>query len=129
MTDPIADMLTRIRNALLNRSATVGMPHSKLKEAIIKTFKDEGYIVNYQVENTQPAKTIMVTLKYIGTEPAISHLKRISKPGRRLYSGYDSLIPPLSGYGVTIVSTSRGVMTDKLARSQKLGGELVCQIW
>jgi small subunit ribosomal protein S8 len=129
MTDPIADMLTRIRNAQAIHEAKVNVPHSKLKEALTKTLVSEGYLVSYELLPTEPHRTLCLTLKYANSIPAITVLKRISKPGRRLYARCDSLTSPLSGYGITVVSTSRGVMTDKQARKLKVGGELLCQIW
>jgi small subunit ribosomal protein S8 len=129
MTDPIADMLTRIRNAHLVKRPKVAIPHSKVKEAILKTLETEHYIESFQVLDTTPAKTLDVTLKYVNNLPAITNLKRMSKPGRRLYAKKDALVPQLSGFGITIVSTSKGVMSDKVARSQQLGGEVLCQVW
>lgn len=129
MTDPIADMLTRIRNAQAIKAATVAVPHSKLKEAIVKTLIAEGYIASYKVEPGAQAKNMIITLKYQGPIPAITTIKRISKPGRRLYARANALTTPLSGYGITIISTSQGVMTNKQAQVAKVGGELVCQVW
>ena len=129
MTDPIADMLTRLRNGQAIRQATVMMPHSKIKEAIAKTLKAEGYITNYEVVDGHPAKTLSITPKYVGQAPSMTVLKRISKPGRRLYGQASAMVSPLSGHGITIVSTSKGVMTGAQAKRQKVGGELLCQIW
>jgi small subunit ribosomal protein S8 len=129
MTDPIADMLTRIRNAHAIHMGTVVMPHSKLKEAILKTLKTEGYIQEFTVTEGKPFKTLTVTLKYTGTEPAITELKRLSTPGRRLYMRASDLASPLGGYGIIILSTNQGVMTNKEAKKHQLGGEVICQVW
>lgn len=129
MTDPIADMLTQIRNAQAVHRSTVTLPHSRIKEAIARTLTDAGFITTYRVDPATPAKLLTVTLKYQGSQPSMTVLKRISKPGRRLYAKASALAPSLSGYGITIISTNKGVMTDKEARAQHLGGELLCQIW
>jgi small subunit ribosomal protein S8 len=131
MTDPIADMLTRLRNAAAVSSGTVSLPHSKLKEAVLKTLQNEGYISGYLVETDTSTvfKTLKVTLKYAGKAPAITKIKRISKPGRRVYVKNTDIKAPLSGFGITILSTSQGVMTNREAQKRKLGGEILCQIW
>jgi small subunit ribosomal protein S8 len=129
MTDPIADMLTRLRNAGLARLDRAEMPHSKLKERIAGILKQEGYISDFRVEEQHP-RTLTVYLKYGRDRScAIAGVRRRSRPGRRLYIGFDELPKVLNGLGVAIVSTSRGVMTDRTARDQKIGGELLCEVW
>jgi small subunit ribosomal protein S8 len=129
MTDPIADLLTRIRNAQLVSKNDLSIPHSKIKEAIVKTLTDEGYLADYSVEDTKPQKTIHVTLKYIDDLPVITNIQRVSKSGRRVYVAAKDVTPVLSGHGIKILSTNQGVMTDKQARTEKIGGEVVCQVW
>ena len=129
MTDPIADMFTRIRNALAVRRATVIVPHSKVKVAILNTLKTEGYIVDYELVEAEPHKNLLVKLKYSGTSPAITKIQRLSKPGRRLYMKSTDISTPLSGYGITIVTTNQGIMTNQTAKKRKLGGEVICQVW
>ncbi|OGV95980.1 30S ribosomal protein S8 [Microgenomates group bacterium RBG_16_45_19] len=128
MTDPIADMLTRIRNALRSHQAIVLIPHSKVKEAIAVVLKQEQYINDYRVTTTQP-KVIELNLRYVAGQPAISHLKRLSKPGRRLYTSAKHLPSVLGGYGLTILTTNQGILTTKKARKANLGGEVLCQIY
>ncbi|RMG96122.1 MAG: 30S ribosomal protein S8 [Deltaproteobacteria bacterium] len=129
MTDPIADMLTRIRNAVMARHADVRIPASKLKIAIADILKREGYIENFEVEEDGPRKWIKVDLKWDGKQNAIEGLERISKPGQRQYAGRSDLPKVRNGLGILIVSTSRGVMTDHDARKAGVGGELLCSIW
>ena len=130
MTDPIADMLTRIRNANQNRAAKVSMPSSKMKETIASILKEEGYITNYTIEKNDVQNTLTLTLKY-GTnkERVITGLKRISKPGLRVYAGADEIPTVLNGLGIAIISTPKGVMTDKMARKNNVGGEVIAYIW
>jgi small subunit ribosomal protein S8 len=129
MTDPIADMLTRLRNAGLARLDRAEMPYSKLKERIAGILKQEGYVSDFRVEQQHPP-TLTVYLKYGRDRTcAIAGVRRRSRPGRRLYIGFDELPKVLNGLGVAIVSTSRGVMTDRTARDQKIGGELLCEVW
>ena len=128
MTDPIADMLTRIRNANQMKNATVSMPTSKVKVEIAKILKEEGYIVDYVVDG-DVKKTLTLTLKYSGNERVITGLKRISKPGLRVYAEATNLPKVLNGLGIAIISTSKGVMTDKDARANSLGGEVLAYIW
>ena len=130
MTDPIADMLTRIRNANQNRAKDVSMPSSKMKETIASILKEEGFITDYSIENNAVQNILTLTLKY-GTnkERVITGLKRISKPGLRAYVKADEVPKVLNGLGIAIISTSRGVMTDKNARQQSLGGEVLAYIW
>lgn len=129
MTDPIADMIIRVKNAFLASKANVSIPHSKLKEALAKILETEGYVESFEVKPTTPQKTIEIKLKYIGKIPAITEVRRLSKPGRRMYATVNDIPRALGGYGVTIVSTSKGVITDKDARKIGVGGELLCQIW
>jgi len=126
MTDPIADMLTRIRNANQNRSKEVSMPTSKLKVEIAKILNDEGFVENYEVVD----KTLTLTLKYgQNKERVITGLKRISKPGLRVYASVEDLPRVLNGLGIAIISTPKGIMTDKNARKNKVGGEVIAYIW
>jgi small subunit ribosomal protein S8 len=128
MTDPIADMLTRIRNANQMRNATVSMPTSKVKVEIAKILKEEGYIVDYVVDG-DVKKTLTLTLKYSGNERVITGLKRISKPGLRVYAEATNLPKVLNGLGIAIISTSKGMTTDKVARKNGVGGEVVAYVW
>ena len=130
MTDPIADMLTRIRNALVVKHETVEIPTSNTKKAIAQILLDEGYIGAYEVQGEGLDSKIVVTLKYGAKgEKVITGLKRVSKPGLRIYAGYDELPKVLNGMGIAIVSTSKGVMTDKKARAAHLGGEVLAYVW
>ena len=128
MTDPIADMLTRIRNANQMRNEVVEMPSSKIKVEIAKILKDEGYIADFSVSE-DAKKVLSVTLKYSGTERVISGIKRISKPGLRVYAQAGDLPKVLNGLGIAIISTSKGIMTDKEARKENIGGEVLAYIW
>jgi small subunit ribosomal protein S8 len=130
MTDPIADMLTRIRNALVVKRETVDIPVSKTKTAIAQILLNEGYINGYEVVGEGIDSKIVVTLKYGAKgEKVITGLKRISKPGLRIYAGYDELPKVLNGMGIAIVSTPKGVMTDREARKQHHGGEILAYVW
>ena len=130
ITDPIADMLTRIRNAGAARHATVDVPASKMKKAIAQILLDEGYIKAYEIVENGVQGTIKITLKYTANrEKAISGLRRVSKPGLRVYAGADELPRVLKGLGIAIISTSKGVMTDKQAREAHIGGEVLAFIW
>lgn len=130
MTDPIADMLTRIRNANQNRSKEVIIPSSKMKLEIAKILKEEGFIEEFKVNNESVQSTLTLTLKYgHNKERVITGLKRISKPGLRVYAKTDEIPVVLNGLGIAIVSTSKGIMTDKEARRQKLGGEVLAYVW
>lgn len=136
-SDPIADMLTRVRNSLAVGHATVPIPHSGIKEEIARVLKEEGYIIDYAVETADAEKpylkTINITLKYFGERrhrrPVISGIDRASKPGRRIYVGRTKLPWVLSGMGVAIVTTDKGVMTDQRARRLGIGGEVLCYVW
>ena len=129
MTDPIADMLVRIKNAAAVRKPTVKMPSSKTKVAIAAVLKDEGYILDARVTETGPGKSeLEISLKYYEGKPVIERLKRFSRPGLRQYRGKDELPNVLSGLGVSIISTSKGIMTDAQARQQGVGGEVLCVV-
>jgi small subunit ribosomal protein S8 len=146
MTDPLADMLTRIRNAVATERPAVEMPASRLKTHVAQVLKDEGYVIDFQVgkyvdgeggktfDANQPADAtgllLRVYLKYGPEgEKVIQHLQRASKPGRRLYVRHDQLRPVLDGLGIAVLSTSRGVMSDRRAKAEKVGGELLCTVW
>ncbi len=130
MTDPIADMLTRIRNAVRVERPQVEMPSSKLKEGVADVLKREGYIWDWEVVDSKPCRQLRVFLKYGPQgERVIRHLQRVSKPGRRVYRGVDQLRPVLGGLGISVVSTSHGVLSDREARQQKIGGEVICDVW
>ena len=129
MTDPIADMLTRIRNANRQHHDNVMVPASKLKVGIAEILKNEGFINGYTVEGEAPIQNINVSLKYRGNDRVITDLKRISKPGLRVYAKVDEIPKVLNGLGIVILSTSQGLMTDKEARAKKVGGEVLAYIW
>jgi small subunit ribosomal protein S8 len=133
MTDPIADMLTRMRNALDRQQPTVAMPHSKLKVSIAEVLKNEGYIESYEIVTREKFPTLVIRLRYVGgrrdRRSVINGLERVSSPGRRIYVGKREIPWVLSGLGVSILTTSRGVMTDQKARQLGLGGELLCKVW
>jgi small subunit ribosomal protein S8 len=132
MTDPIADMLTRIRNAVRVERPLVEMPLSKVKRGVAEVLKREGYIWDWREEATDgaPVKQLTIDLKYgPNGERVIRHIKRVSKPGRRVYSRATELRPILNGLGISIISTSRGVISDREARQKKLGGEVLCELW
>ena len=128
MTDPIADMLTRIRNANQMRNATVSMPSSNLKAEIAKLLLEEGYIENYEVSG-EVKKELTITLKYVENERVITGLKRISKPGLRVQASVEKLPKVLNGMGIAIISTSKGLVTDAKARELGVGGEVVAYVW
>lgn len=128
MTDPIADMLTRIRNVLPLGKKEVVMPLSKMKVRLAEILQQEGYITSYSV--LEKKQELRLVLKYLPSgRPAITNLRRISKPGRRVYASHDKLPKPLNGLGIAIISTSQGVMTDSEARRRKIGGEVICYIY
>jgi len=135
VSDPIADMLTRVRNAVLVGHPSVAMPNSKIKVAIAKILKEEGYIAGYEVVDSEnPAvKVLRIRLKYVGERrerrPVITGLERVSRPGRRVYTGKKEIPWVLSGMGIAIVSTPKGVMTDQRARQMGVGGEVLCKVW
>lgn len=126
MTDPIADMLTRIRNAQKVSLATVHMPSSKLKEAIAKVLQDEGYIGKIEIDQQGSKRELRIELKYFDGKPVIERIEKVSKPGLRIYRGKDELPKVIGGLGVAIVSTPGGVMSDRAARAKGLGGEVIC---
>jgi small subunit ribosomal protein S8 len=128
MSDPIADMLTRIRNAQRVEKTEVVMPSSKLKAAIAQVLTDEGYVEGFKVEANDGKPQLRIGLKYYAGRPVIERIERVSRPGLRVYRGRDDIPQVLNGLGVAIVSTSRGVMTDRRARSQGVGGEVLCYV-
>lgn len=129
LTDPVADMLTRIRNANAVMHEKVDIPYSNLKFKLAEILKEEGYVTNYKVITDDNKKNIRVYLKYDGKDRVIKGLKRISKPGRRVYAQVDELPRVLTGLGIAIVSTSKGIVTDKVARRENVGGEVLAFIW
>ncbi|MBQ1728751.1 MAG: 30S ribosomal protein S8 [Oscillospiraceae bacterium] len=129
ITDPIADMLTRIRNANSAKHPTVDIPASNMKKAIVQILLDEGYIKNYQIVADGGQGVIKVTLKYNAGEKVIQGLRRVSKPGLRVYAGTDEIPYVLKGLGTAIISTSKGIMTDKKARAEHVGGEVLAFVW
>ena len=130
ITDPVADMLTRIRNANTAKHESVDVPASNLKKAIAKILLDEGYIKSYEVVEDGTQGVIRIQLKYLaGKEKVISGMRRVSKPGLRVYAGADELPRVLKGLGIAIISTSKGVMTDKAARANHVGGEVLAFVW
>ena len=129
VTDPIADMLTRIRNANSARHESVDVPASNMKKAIVAILLEEGYIKNYQVIEDGKQGIIRIALKYVGKEKVISGLQRVSKPGLRIYKNTEELPKVLKGLGIAIVSTSKGIMTDKKARQENVGGEVLAFVW
>jgi small subunit ribosomal protein S8 len=147
MTDPIADMLTRIRNSNRNEAPAVDMPHTKMKQRLAQVLKDEGFILDFQVgkmaadetghvvfttpvDEHEAKKTLRVFLKYgPDGERVIRNIERSSKPGLRIYRSYKDLKPVLQGLGISVLSTSRGIMSDRQARAQRVGGELLCRLW
>lgn len=129
MTDPIADMLTRIRNATIVRDKIVEIPASKIKQEIVKILKEEGYIQDFEMVEDGKQGTVKVYLKYNGKEKVISGLKRISKPGLKVYVKNDEIPKVLGGLGIAVLSTSQGIMTDRKARTTGVGGEVLCYVW
>lgn len=130
MTDPVADLLTRIRNASREKHERLEVPASRLKANVARVLKEEGYIKNFRLHREDGKPMIRIYLKYTnGGESVIQGIRRLSRPGLRRYSSYQTMPRPLSGAGVAIVSTSQGVMTGQRARMQKVGGELLCEVW
>ena len=129
ITDPIADMLTRIRNANAQRHETVDIPSSKMKKAIAQILLDEGYIKSFEEIEDNAQGIIRVSLKYVNKQKVIAGLKRISKPGLRVYAAKDELPKVLGGLGIALISTSKGIMTDKKARQEGIGGEVLAFVW
>ena len=128
-TDPIADMLTRIRNANAQRHETVDVPSSKLKKSIAEILLEEGFIKGYEEIEDGVQGTLRITLKYVNKQKVISGLKRISKPGLRVYATKDNLPKVINGLGIALISTSKGIMTDKKARTEGIGGEVLAYVW
>lgn len=130
MTDPIADLLTRIRNAMMAKHKTVEIPSSRMKVEIVKILKEEGYVQDFQQQDDDRQGTISIELRYVGEGGRSIHgLQRVSTPGRRVYCGKDEIPRVLNGLGVTIVSTSKGVMTGSTCRKLGIGGEVLCNVW
>lgn len=128
ITDPIADMLVRIKNANQRKAKTVSIPYSKVKETIAAILKSEGYVVDFAIEGNGVEKAIVITLKYKGNQRVISGVKRISKPGLRVYTAAADVPSVLSGFGTAIISTSQGMITDKKARELSIGGEIIAYV-
>lgn len=128
MSDPIADMLTRIRNAQMAEKVSVAMPSSKVKVAIAKVLKEEGYIDEFRVRDEAGKATLEMSLKYYAGRPVIERIDRVSKPGLRIYKGVNDIPRVMNGLGIAIVSTPKGVMTDRKARASKMGGEVLCVV-
>ena len=126
MSDPIADMLTRIRNAQMAEKVTVAMPSSKLKVALAKVLQDEGYVEGFKVVSDNGKPTLEIGLKYYADRPVIEKIQRVSRPGLRVYKGSEDIPHVMNGLGVAIVSTSKGLMTDRKARANGIGGEVLC---
>ncbi len=126
MSDPIADMLTRIRNAQLAEKLSVAMPSSRVKASIAQVLKDEGYIDDFKVRDEDGKPTLEIALKYYAGAPVIEKIERVSRPGLRIYKGRDDIPKIMNGLGIAIVSTSKGVMTDRKARATGIGGEVLC---
>ena len=133
MSDPVADMLTRVRNALQRQHPSVSIPYSKIKESIAQVLRDEGYIVDYKVLPNKPRDVLQLELKYLGgrreRRSVITGLERVSKPGRRVYVGKNDVPWVLSGMGIAVLTTSRGIMTGQQARRMGIGGEVICKVW
>ena len=130
MTDPIADMLTRIRNAIKVEKETLDVPYSKIKAGVVDVLKREGYIWNYEVVEGSPVSMIRIQLKYsMSGERVIKMIRKISKPGCRKYSSPKDLRPVLNGLGIYVLSTNKGILSDREARDQNVGGEVICEIW
>ncbi len=130
MTDPIADELTRVRNALAIRQKHVDVPHSRMKQGVAEALKREGYIDGLQVIDTKPFRTLRIRLKYgADREEVIHHLQRVSRPGRRIFSGVADMKPVHEGLGVFIVSTSKGILSDRECKQRNLGGEILAEVW
>lgn len=129
VTDPIADMLTRIRNAQLARHDSVEIPASRLKLEILRILKEEGYIRDFRVLRDRSRRKVKVWLKYLDKTPVLTNLERVSKPGRRVYVGKDEIPKALDGMGTVVLSTPQGVLTDRQARQRGVGGEVLCYVW
>ena len=128
-TDPIADLLTRIRNSITRGHETTSVPHSKMKEAVLKILEADGFIHGYEIEEEDGRKNIIIELKYVNGQPMIHELKRVSKPGIRRYVSSKEIPNVKRGLGIAVLTTSQGVMSSKEARQKNIGGELICTIW
>lgn len=129
LTDPIADMFVRIKNALMNQEEQVIIPASKLKLAILKVLKERGYIVDFKQEEQDKKKNIRIKIRYDDNKSVISQIRRISKPGLRIYANYKNIPRPLQGLGLVVLSTPQGVMSGQEAKKKKLGGEVICEVY
>jgi small subunit ribosomal protein S8 len=129
VTDPIADLLTRVRNAAMARHDSVVIPASKVKILVAKILKDEGFIVDYSIIKGDPQRMIKITLKYIDKQPAFIGLERVSKPGLRIYTGKKEIPRVYGGLGIAVISTSKGLMTGQQAWKKNIGGEVLCYVW
>lgn len=129
VNDPIADMLTRMRNAMALRRPDVRVPRSRLREAVLRVLKEEGYIEDYSLVRKPPRPHLKVKLRYDGSTAVIRGLRRVSRPGRRVYRGATQIPPVKGGLGIAVVSTSHGVLSDQACRQRSLGGEVLCEIW
>jgi small subunit ribosomal protein S8 len=129
INDPIADMLIRLKNGYLARRQSVAVPYSKLKEGLAQILVEEGYVLKVKIEQNEQKKDLVLRLKYQDGQPACRQVRRISKPGRRIYLGVTKLPRVLGGLGIAVVSTPRGLMTAKEARRERLGGEVICEVW
>lgn len=129
MTDPLADFLTRLRNASASQKAEVRMPYSKMINAVAALLLREGFLESVEHKGRAPKKILVATLKYVNGRPALENLRRVSRPGRRFYLPYRELRAVKSGFGIAIISTSEGLLTSKEARKRKVGGEILCEVW
>jgi small subunit ribosomal protein S8 len=125
MNDPISDLITRIRNAIMSGGVSVSAPYSKMKEAVLKVMLAESYVKSYEVKSNKSKKNLRIDI----SENKISHIRRISKPGHRIYSKYTQIPKPLRGFGLVIVSTPKGVISGKIAKKENVGGEVICEVW
>ncbi len=129
MQDPVADLLTRVRNALMARHDEVVIPSSRLKAAVARVLKEEGYVADFSVAADNKQGLLTIQLRYVGGKPVIEGIERVSKPSRRVYVGFDEIPQVRSGLGVNILSTPKGVLSDRVARQAKVGGEILCAVW
>ena len=130
MTDPLADMFTRMRNGSKAKFDKVDLPSSKLKKEVVKVLKEEGFIKNFKVITPDHQhEMIRIFLKYDASRKGVIHMKRVSRPGRRVYAGYDRIPSVMGGLGITILSTPKGILTDKASRQARIGGEVLCHVW
>lgn len=129
MIDGLSDLTARIRNAYAAGASEVRLPYSTLKEAVAQILAQEGYVAGVSTSGSQPFLELVISLKYVGKQPAVSGIRRLSTPGRRLYSSSRAVPKTLGGYGITIISTNKGVLSDSKARALNVGGELLCQVW